>query len=373
MASLTTGEDTAEPPLLSDYMSGSLEKGDENEFGFVFTDTDGTEKEIFYDRIEVFFDDLIRPEILNNLTFGFITQQILKAEKMLDELKNNPDVKNWAFLNSKSKSNLKQKAIINQIQNQFIPALKSRQAELELWEQSEKRERNKEKRKKNKTRKKKKKERNKTRRKEEKNIIKIQAIARGRNVRSPPPSPTPEQDFEQLLHKTRYDLRDYKNMKGGFQHIHIPSVFEQRIEEKTMKIMQNYENIHDLIYLLRGSMNSASKEIFDKHERQFETLIQNEEGKEEPDYRLLNELVLHHSRFVAGAVVLHEFYEQNAMGRLHKYLDIYSFANSFILAKKYPPKRLRGGRKRKTRKKRKRYTKASKSKKRKNKKKKRRR
>ena len=60
MASLTTGEDTAEPPLLSDYMSGSLIKGDDNEFGFVFTDTDGIQKEIFYDRIEVFFDDLIR-------------------------------------------------------------------------------------------------------------------------------------------------------------------------------------------------------------------------------------------------------------------------------------------------------------------------
>ena len=51
--------------------------------------------------------------------------------------------------------------------------------------------------------------------KQAKAATKIQAIARGMNERSPPPSPTPQQDFKNLLQRTRRDLRKYKNMKAG--------------------------------------------------------------------------------------------------------------------------------------------------------------
>lgn len=51
--------------------------------------------------------------------------------------------------------------------------------------------------------------------KQAKAATKIQAIARGMNERSPPPSPTPQQDFKNLLQRTGRDLRKYKNMKAG--------------------------------------------------------------------------------------------------------------------------------------------------------------
>lgn len=383
MASLVT-EDIAETPLLSDYLSGSFKHTNETVFGFDFIDTDGIKKTMNYERVEDFFNDLIKPDILNLLSFEFITENILKARKFAEKIKGkNTDI--WAENISKTSPRMKKKILIQLIEKKVLPALERRQAELELWKISDERERNRPKREKQKKRKKTKKLRKRfpPTQKNIKQATKIQAAMRGKRVRSPPPSEDPQLDFQNLLLKTKGDLRNYKNMKGGFVPINIPSIFKQRVEEKTMHIMQNYDNIHDLIYLLRGSMNSASKEIFDNGEREFEILIQNEEGKEEPDYRLLNQLVLNHSRFVAGAIVLQDFYEQNAMGKLHQYLDIYSFANSWLLAKKYSPKRLReGGRKRKkrrtrkkskSRKKRKRYSMSCKSKKRKNKKTKRRR
>jgi hypothetical protein len=384
MASLVT-EDIAETPLLSDYLSGSFKHTNETVFGFDFIDTDGIKKTMNYERVEDFFNDLIKPDILNLLSFEFITENILKARKFAEQIKHGKNTDIWADTISKTSPRMKKKILIQLIEKKVIPVLESRQAELESWKIADERERNRPKREKQKKRKKTKKLRKRfpPTQKNIKQATKIQAAMRGKRVRSPPPSENPQLDFQNLLLKTRGDLRDYKNMKGGFVPINIPSIFKQRVEEKTTHIMQNYDNIHDLIYLLRGSMNSASKEIFDNGEREFEILIQNEEGKKEPDYRLLNQLVLNHSRFVAGAIVLQDFYEQNAMGRLHEYLDIYSFANSWLLAKKYSPKRLReGGRKRKkrrtrkkskSRKKRKRYSMSCKSKKRKNKKTKRRR